>query len=151
MEGKLNRKITQLKSAVQNLEGALSIELGLFPEIVQDCVESGQIQKFEISSELLWKTLKIFLYEISGIDEKSPKSVIKSFFNSGYCSYEEYEMLMTMINDKNSLSHVYNSEMMQSIRTRLSDFLKVMKKCLETFENAADDSNDTDKTDEMRI
>lgn len=150
MEGKLNRKITQLKAAVRNLEESLSIEISLFPEIVQDCVESGQIQKFEISSELLWKTLKIFLYEISGIDEKSPKSVIKSFFNSGYCSYEEYEMLMTMINDRNSLSHVYNSEMMQSIRTRLSDFLIVIKKCLETVENAAAEKNAIDKYEEYR-
>jgi nucleotidyltransferase substrate binding protein (TIGR01987 family) len=141
MEGKLTRRISQLKSAVCNFEQSLSIELGLFPEIVKDSIESGQIQKFEVSSELLWKTLKVFLYEIGGTDEKSPKSVIKSFFNSGYCGYEEYEMLMTMINDRNSLSHIYNSEMMQSVRTRLADFLQVMKKCLETVENAVASDN----------
>lgn len=134
METKLNRRLSQLKAAVCNFEASLSIQTELFPEIVKDSVESGQIQKFEVSWELLWKTVKTFLYETDGIDERSPKSVIKSFFNAGYCDYQDYEKLIAMIDDRNSLSHLYNSEMIRSILIRLKDYLRLIKNCLEIMD-----------------
>ena len=130
METKLNRKLSQLKASVSNFEASLSIQTELFPEIIKDSVESGQIQKFEVSWELLWKTIKIFLYETDGIDERSPKIVIKSFFNAGYCDYQDYENLIAIIDDRNSLSHIYSSEMIGNILMRLNDYLRLMKKCL---------------------
>ncbi len=134
METKLNRKLARLKASVSNFEDSLSIQTELFPEIVKDSVESGQIQKFEVSWELLWKTVKIFLYETDGTDEKSPKTVIKSFFNAGYCDYQDYESFIAMIDDRNSLSHIYNSEMIGSILGHLHDYLHLMKKCLKIMD-----------------
>lgn len=135
METKLNRKLSQLKAAVSNFETSLSIQTELFPEIVKDSIESGQIQKFEVSWELLWKTVKVFLYETDGIDERSPKTVIKFFFNAGYCDYQDYEIFIAMTEDRNSLSHIYDSEMMGNILSRLSDYLLLMKKCLKIMKD----------------
>jgi len=76
MEMKLKPKIEELKRALENFDDSMKIDLNLFPDIVKDSVESGQIQKFEFSCELLWKTIKAFLYEIEGLDINTPKGAI---------------------------------------------------------------------------
>jgi nucleotidyltransferase substrate binding protein (TIGR01987 family) len=135
MEMKLKPKIEELKRALENFDDSMKIDLNLFPDIVKDSVESGQIQKFEFSCELLWKTIKAFLYEIEGLDINTPKGAIKEFFNSGYVSYEEYELLMQMIDDRNMLSHIYRQEMLKEIHRRIKNHLVLMNKVLEVIEN----------------
>ena len=79
MEKRLKYKIDQLESAILNFEESLNIDLTDFSPIVVDSVKSGRVQKFEFCVELLWKTLKVHLYEINGVDCKSPKQTIKEF------------------------------------------------------------------------
>ena len=66
-----------LVTAISSFERSLDIDLKKFTEFEVDIIRNGQIQKFEYTIELLWKTLKkffevkrekIFLY---------PKDVIK--------------------------------------------------------------------------
>jgi len=45
-------------------------------------LKNGQVQKFEFTTELLWKMLKAFLLEWHGIDAASPKEVIRRYFDS---------------------------------------------------------------------
>ncbi|MFC1595733.1 HI0074 family nucleotidyltransferase substrate-binding subunit [Candidatus Margulisiibacteriota bacterium] len=128
MEKKLTYKLRQFESAISNFEDSLLIEQGVFPEIVLDTIESGRIQKFEFSCELFWKVLKIFLYEIDGVDVNTPKGVVKSFFEAGYCDYDDYEQIIKMINDRNWLSHIYNNETAGEIKGRLKEYLSLMRK-----------------------
>lgn len=131
MEERLKYKIDQYRNAVKSFNTSLKIDTIGFSDILLDTVKSGIVQKFEVCSELLWKTLKIFLYEINGIDCKSPKTVIKEFYNQEYIDSESYQKFITILNDRNSLSHIYNKEQFEEIYLRVIDsnayFLEILK------------------------
>lgn len=123
METKLTRKLNDLGSALSNFRNALTLEPALFPDLVADNIKSGQIQKFEFTVELLWKTTQVFLFEVDGIDVVTPKSVAKEFVEAGYCDYKAYELFIRAINDRNQLSHIYRQEMAETIRLRLPEYV----------------------------
>ena len=82
METKFTRKLTDLEAVWLNFRDSLTLEPSLFPELVADNIKSGQIQKFEFTVELLWKTVQVFLLEVDGVDVVTPKSVAKEFLSS---------------------------------------------------------------------
>jgi nucleotidyltransferase substrate binding protein (TIGR01987 family) len=127
METKLARKLNDLEFALSNFRDALTLEPTLFPELVADNIKSGQIQKFEFTVELLWKTVQVFLFEMDGVDVVTPKSVAKEFVEAGYCDYESYELFIRAINDRNQLSHIYRQEMAETIWQRLPGFLNLVE------------------------
>ena len=131
MEGRLKYKLVQLEEAVLNFERSLSLKLGDYSEIVADSIKSGQVQKFEFCIELLWKAQKIYLFEINGIDAKSPKMVVKEYFNLGLCSYKEYETIMEMLDDRNILNHIYKKEQFEEIYKRIINTLNIFKSVIE--------------------
>lgn len=128
METKFTRKLNDLEAALANFRDALTLEPTSFPELVADNIKSGQIQKFEFTIELLWKTVQVFLFEIDGIDVITPKSVAKEFVEAGYCDYEAYELFIRAINDRNHLSHIYRQEMAESIWQRLPEYVGLVEK-----------------------
>lgn len=127
METKFTRKLNDLDAALSNFHDALTLEPSLFPELVADNIKSGQIQKFEFTVELLWKTVQVFLFEVDGVDVITPKSVAKEFVEAGYCDYELYELLIRAINDRNQLSHIYRQEMAESIWRRLPEYVRLVE------------------------
>jgi nucleotidyltransferase substrate binding protein (TIGR01987 family) len=140
METKFTRKLKDLEAAVSNFRDSLTLEPALFPELVADNIKSGQVQKFEFTIELLWKTVQVFLFEVDGIDVVTPKSVAKEFAEAGYSDYEAYELFIRAINDRNQLSHIYRQEMAESIRLRLPEYVQlveriviVMRACRNTY------------------
>ena len=133
MEGRLKYKLAQLVEAVKNFEDSLSLKLSEYSEIAADSIKSGQVQKFEFCIELLWKAQKIYLFEINGIDAKSPKMVIKEYFNLGLCSYEDYETIMEMLDDRNMLSHIYKKEQFEDIYTRIINTLSIFKSVIDVL------------------
>jgi len=133
MEGRLKYKLLQLSEAVSNFEDSLSLELSEYSEIAADSIRSGQVQKFEFCIELLWKTLKVYLFEINGIDAKSPKMVVKEYFNLGLCSYKEYETIMEMLDDRNILNHIYKKEQFESIYNRIIHTLSLFKSVIDVI------------------
>jgi nucleotidyltransferase substrate binding protein (TIGR01987 family) len=133
MEGRLKFKLLQLGEAVKNFEESLSLELSKYSEIAADSIKCGQVQKFEFCTELLWKTLKIYLFEINGIDANSPKMVMKEYFNIGLCSYDEYERIMEMLDDRNMLSHIYKKEQFEKIYTRVVNTLSIFKSVIDVL------------------
>lgn len=104
-----------LVTAILSFERSLDIELKKFTEFEADIIRNGQIQKFEYTIELLWKTLKkffevrrekIFLY---------PKDVIKACFAEEIIDEGNYIILIDAIESRNLLSHVYKIEMFDII------------------------------------
>lgn len=127
METKLTYKLKDLEAALSNFRDALTLEPALFPELVADNIKSGQIQKFEFTVELLWKTVQVFLFEVDGVDAVTPKSVAKEFVEAGYCDYEAYELFIRAINDRNQLSHIYRQEMAEKIRKTLPEYVHMVE------------------------
>lgn len=92
-----------------------------------DTIKSGQIQKFEVTVELFWKTMKLFLFDIHGIEAISPKMTMKELFLAEYVNKEEYELLFEMVNDRNRIAHIYNEQQFNLIHTKINQYLKIMQ------------------------
>lgn len=133
--GKYNDKLDSLKAAIEDFDKSMKIDLSGANEIVKDAIENGQIQKFEFTTELLWKTLRAYLLDIHGIEKNSPKFVIKEFLNVRDISEEVYNALFDIIDDRNLLSHTYSEKDFKVVHKKLPDYLQVLKKVLEILEN----------------
>lgn len=71
----------------QALAGTLDANL-------MDTLEHGMAQKFEYTLEQCWKAAKVYLKEMGGLDEASPKKTIEAFYQKGHLSEEDYGALM---------------------------------------------------------
>jgi nucleotidyltransferase substrate binding protein (TIGR01987 family) len=116
-----------LSIAILSFEKSLEINLKKFTEFESDIIKNGQIQKFEYTIELLWKTLKkffevkrekIFLY---------PKDVIKACFAEELINENNYLILIDAIESRNLLSHVYKIEMFDLIYPQLNLYAKAIR------------------------
>lgn len=130
MEGRLNYKLVQLQDALDNFEKSLSIDMKSLDETLVDSIKSGRVQKFEFCVELVWKTLKVYLWEINGIDSNSPKSVIKDFYGLDLLSVEDYEKLMEAIDDRNRINHIYSKDQFEDIYNRVIVVLPLLRRVL---------------------
>ena len=130
MEKLLKYKISQFSDAVKNFEESLSIDIGSYPVNVIDTLKSGRVQKFEFCVELMWKTMKAYLWEVNGIDAKSPKLAVKEFYTMGLLEPEEYEKVLGMLDDRNTLSHIYKKEDFEEIYTRIIESLSLFQRIL---------------------
>ena len=132
------KKLKDLEKALQNFEESLKIDLSQFSPSVKDVLESGQVQKFEMSYELFWKVGKGILSKVEGLDAGSPRRVFKSLFQLGYLTYEELEQCLSMVKDRNLLSYVYRREVVESVLPKLRGYLELMKSVTSRFKEALD-------------
>lgn len=100
-----------------------------------DGLENGKAQKFEYTIELCWKAIKQFLKHREGIDELSPKKVIKAFYLGGHLAEDDYLQLIQAIDDRNKLSHIYEPDEFKLILTRLSRYASLMQRVLASLVN----------------
>lgn len=112
-------------------------ELGkTLDERVIDGLENGKAQKFEYTVELCWKAIKQALRALEGIDEASPKKVIKAWYLAGYLDEREYCGLLAAIDDRNRLSHVYDEDTFNGIVARLPDHADLLRRVLSSLKDA---------------
>ena len=88
------------------------------------------IQRFEFTTEIMWKTLKEFLKGREGIVCKSPKSCIREFFSAGYLNEEETYQLLKAVDDRNRASH---QEVAEEIFSHIGDYIALYQKVLKTL------------------
>lgn len=117
MDIRWNEKIKDFNKALIRLEESIE-ESKNTP--ASSTLKDGVIQRFEFTYELCWKTLKYFL-EKEGIQEaKSPKSTFREAFSYGLI--EDGELWITMLNDRNLTSHVYDEEVAIKIYNKIIKF-----------------------------
>jgi len=133
MEKQLKYKVLSFQNAVHNLQESLELNLDHYDKVAVDSIKSGQIQKFEFSVELLWKTLKFYLREQYGEDVKTPKTVIKKTLELEIIDYTVYEKAIDMINWRNELSHVYSQDHFEELRIKILDCKYIWEVFLNIF------------------
>lgn len=101
-----------------------------------DGLQNGKAQKFEYTVELCWKSLKDALRQLEGIDEASPKKVVKAWYRAGYLSEDDYRDLQAAIDDRNRLSHVYDADGFNAIIARLPGYAELLQRVLTSLRNA---------------
>ncbi len=118
-----------LQVAVINFKKALSsLEQGI-KEANGELEKDGVIQRFEFTFELMWKTLKIFLYN-EGIECKSPRDCLSRAFKYGIVQNEQ--IVLDMLNDRNNSTHIYSKDESEEIFERIknnynSELKKILK------------------------
>jgi hypothetical protein len=115
-----------LNLAVADFEIAMGADFSKYDALEIDWIKNAQIQKFEFSIELLWKTAKIYL---ESVEEKiySPKLCIKSLYLLTIIDEDSYLKLMDCLVSRNHLSHIYKFEMFDLIQKELPGHLAVIK------------------------
>ena len=127
----LAARLTDFLSSLNTFEKSLQLDMTKYKGVESDTIKNGQIQKFEYCIELCWKTIKMFLNTIHGVDAVSPKLTTKEFYRVDLVNEQEYELLNEMLDDRNRLSHIYNELFFEDIYLKLNDYLVVMKKVSE--------------------
>lgn len=110
-----------------------SLSATLDPRLI-DGLQNGKAQKFEYTMELCWKAIKFFLKQTEGIDEASPKKVVKAYYLAGYATEDDYLALIQAIDDRNKLSHIYEQKEFDTIVERLPGYADLLKRVLEAMQ-----------------
>lgn len=132
---KYENKLNNFKRSLEDLQSSLSINPSGYSEREGDVIKNGQLQKFEITFEQCWKAIKSFLIDKHGIESVSPKSTIKEFYLGKFIDENEYELLLQMLIDRNSLSHIYSEIYMNQIHSRLKDHFSLLEKIYSVLAN----------------
>ena len=109
---KVRYKFEQLQNAAARLDEALAL-----PDspIKTDAV----IQRFEFTTELFWKFLKILLEYDRVNFTPSPRETIRAAKTSGYLPSDD--LWMQLIDDRNIASHTYNDTKAQEVYNNIKN------------------------------
>ena len=98
------------KQRFQNFDRAVALLREPFARDVttlSNLEKEGTVQRFEITVELAWKTLKDYLeYEGQVIDPVTPRNIIKEAFAAHILS--DGQVWIDMLDHRNLLSHTYD-------------------------------------------
>jgi nucleotidyltransferase substrate binding protein (TIGR01987 family) len=111
---KLKDSLNNLENAVSNLERAITIPRD------RELVFEGTIHRFEVTIELMWKTLKRAL-EHEGLQPKTPRETLKEAFRIGWIDQET--VWIDMLEHRNTTSHQYLAE--ELLKENYEDVVKV--------------------------
>ncbi|MGH8548907.1 MAG: HI0074 family nucleotidyltransferase substrate-binding subunit [Methylococcales bacterium] len=106
-----------------------------FDERLIDGLQNGMVQKLEYTTEIGWKTLKEFLKAQAGVDEASPKKVVKACYREEYLDEADYLLFLHAIDDRNRLSHVYSKKDFLEILARLPGYAAMFKRIAQRLAN----------------
>ena len=102
-------KVENFNKALARLDEALTIAKD---ELDKD----GVLQRFEFTIEMLWKALKAIL-AYQGIECFSPRNCIKEAYKTNII--DDDEIILDMLEDRNSSSHIYDQQKSQEIFERI--------------------------------
>lgn len=122
-----SQSLKNFKKALANLERSVSTP------ITEPRDQSGIIKDFEMTYELSWKFLKRTLLN-QGHQTLGAKDVFSKAYQLGYLDNEK--VWLSMIEDRNLTSHVYDEESAMRIISRVkSQYLDAFKKLRHSLES----------------
>lgn len=119
----MSEKIEQLEKAFVSWKESLDAPRS-------DLSRDAAIQRYEFSFELFWKTVKIYLKEIEGVECVSPKSCFREVRNVLDLSEEEIETCISMAEDRNLSVHTYSEKMAMELFEKFPGYLETAEKIL---------------------
>lgn len=132
-------RLRALKEASAGLAYLVSVDLGALASQLDarliDGLRNGVAQKFEYTFELCWKCIKDFLKRQEGIDEATPKKIIKAFYLAGYVIEDDYLALLRAVDDRNLLSHIYNEATFAEILARIPEHAHLIGRVVPVLDN----------------
>jgi nucleotidyltransferase substrate binding protein (TIGR01987 family) len=124
---KVEDSLQNLKKAVGKLESALKIPVD------RELVMEGTVHRFEMTVELIWKTLKRAL-QYEGFSPTTPRETLQKAFTAGWLTNEI--VWQDLLDKRNTTSHEYLDE--EFIEDNYEDIKQVfpyIRTLLEFLEN----------------
>lgn len=120
----MDRLTERLEVAGEALKSLLALPLG---ENVDDVVRDAAIQRFEYTFEAVWKAAQMYMREKEGLEQGSPKGVVRASLQVGLLTEEQARLALELVDDRNLTVHTYNEELANRIFSHLSDYAGIMK------------------------
>jgi nucleotidyltransferase substrate binding protein (TIGR01987 family) len=105
-------KIQEFKKALNNLKASSVLE---YSDISRD----STLLRFELTSEILWKSLKIYLSDKFQIEAIYPNDIYRQAGKIKLISIDDVELALNMISDRNRMVHDYNQEWSDELYKKL--------------------------------
>ena len=127
-------RLNALKEANSSLTYLVSVDMDALSRQLDarliDGIKNGVAQKFEYTFELCWKCIKDFLKRQEGIDEATPKKIVKALYLSGYVIEDDYLALLRAVDDRNLLSHIYDEAVFTEILIRIPEYARLIARVI---------------------
>lgn len=124
---KLNAKIELMKKVARDTHHIIHRDISNIADVeLLDTLKNGQLQKFEYTLELIWKTLKSFLKEEKGIVVQGSKDTFREIAPFIELSPNMVSEILKIIDDRNSLAHEYEDFIMKNIYPKLKNHLDML-------------------------
>lgn len=127
MSEKLHNLLRLLNLALARLDTALA-------QPANEFVRDSAIQRFEVTFELFWKSLKAHAEE-SGLEVFSPRDSVRTAFQLGVI--QEHPEWFRMLEDRNLTSHTYNETTAESIYSHLPTYVRLLHQALDELTRRA--------------
>jgi nucleotidyltransferase substrate binding protein (TIGR01987 family) len=130
MRERLKRTFSDFEKSFQNLKVAVE-------NATDDLDIDGAIKRFELTYELSWKVIKLYLEDL-GIICKSPRECFKQAKVNGLIDNEE--LWMEMIETRNRLVHEYSAEFSREIFEEIkTKYVKILEDLYKTLKERLSD------------
>jgi nucleotidyltransferase substrate binding protein (TIGR01987 family) len=125
MDKLIEIKNQEFKKALENLKLSAGMS---FTEIVRD----STLLRFELASELSWKTLRIYLEHKFKIESGYPTSTYRESVKTGMLTPDDVETALIMVEDRNRMVHDYNREWSEELYKRVVEkYIPLLEKVLQ--------------------
>ena len=123
-------KLATARQALSSLEAILQEP----PSII---VRDATIQRFEYTSEAVWKGAREWLTAIELIEENHPRGVYRALFRIGRIDEALVAALLASIEDRNRTSHAYIEAVAVAVFERIPQHATSFHRLLKTLEPGA--------------
>ncbi|MDX8409569.1 MAG: HI0074 family nucleotidyltransferase substrate-binding subunit [Mariprofundales bacterium] len=128
----------RLKTRLEQADRALRTLEALLTEQRQDAiVRDAAIQRFEYGFEAGWKAAQRHLRMVEGLEEGSPKAVVRACVRVKILDEADGRMALVMVDDRNLTSHTYNEALAQQIYSKLPVYAQLMRRWLDAMQRTA--------------
>ena len=120
-------KLMRAESALTSLEAILREP---YTVIVRDAT----IQRFEYTSEAIWKATSAWLKASESVEENHPRGCYRTLFRIGVIDEDLATRLLLSVEDRNRTSHAYIEALAQSVFERIPAHTEAFRELLGCLE-----------------
>jgi nucleotidyltransferase substrate binding protein (TIGR01987 family) len=124
----------RLKQRLESAKKTFSLLQELGTEYDTKVQRDAKIQRFKYTFEAVWKAAKQYLNNTEGLDMGSPKAVIRACFQVGILNQAQTQLALSMTDDRNLTTHIYNEPMAEAIYAKIQDYQTLLSDWLNILE-----------------
>ena|SRR3989338_9309003 len=122
-------KIKEFKKALDNLKTSSLLE---YSDISRD----STLLRFELTSEIVWKVLKIYLENKFQIQTSYPVQIYREALKSESMTASDVECALVMVYDRNRMVHDYNQDWADELYKKiLKDYIPLFERIFRVVSN----------------